>query len=49
MWEVVQMLTSGKAEYESRSKEYLMLEFNDAEQIEAVTSPRIINSHLFLR
>ena len=43
------MLTSGKAEYESRSKEHLMLEFIEAERFDNMPSPRIINSHLSLR
>ena len=43
------MLTSGKAEYESRAKEHLMLEFIDAERFVSMPSPRIINSHLSLR
>ena len=49
VWEVVHMLTSGKAEYESRSKEHLMLEFIEAERFDNMPSPRIINSHLSLR
>ena len=43
------MLTSGRAEYEPRAKEHLMLELNDTERTEAMTSPRIINSHLLFR
>ncbi|KAK7088603.1 sulfotransferase 1E1-like isoform X2 [Littorina saxatilis] len=47
--EVVHMLTSGKTEYETRSKEHFMLEFTDVERFETMPSPRLINSHMHLR
>lgn len=48
LWEVVHMLTSGKVEYEKRTKDHLMPEFNDVEKFLEMPSPRILNSHLFL-
>lgn len=49
IWEVTQMLVSGKAEYDTRPKEEVMMEFVEVEHFELLTSPRVINSHLFLR
>ncbi|XP_070204183.1 sulfotransferase 1A1-like isoform X2 [Littorina saxatilis] len=49
IWEVTQMLTKGKAEHDPLPKEMVMVEFNPVEVLEPVPSPRVINSHLFLR
>ncbi|XP_025090231.1 sulfotransferase 1A1-like isoform X2 [Pomacea canaliculata] len=46
LWEVTSMLVQGKAEYETRRKEQLMVEFVDVDMIEAMASPRILNTHL---
>ncbi|XP_025092463.1 sulfotransferase 1A1-like [Pomacea canaliculata] len=45
-WEVVNMLLSGKAEYQKQKKETMMLEVTEVETIEALPSPRVLNSHL---
>ncbi|XP_076452583.1 sulfotransferase 2A1-like [Babylonia areolata] len=49
LWEVTHMLTSGRAEYDPRDKSQLMAEFTEVARLDALPSPRIINSHLFLR
>lgn len=49
IWEVAQMLISGKAEHDLRSKEEVMMEFVEVENFHSLPSPRVINSHLFLR
>ncbi|PVD32859.1 hypothetical protein C0Q70_08306 [Pomacea canaliculata] len=46
LWEVTSMLLQGKAEYDSRPKEELMMEFIDVDKLEKTPSPRILNSHL---
>nr|KAG5713168.1 hypothetical protein BaRGS_007695 [Batillaria attramentaria] len=40
------MLLAGKAEYESRAKEHLMIEFSTIDKIQAEASPRVFNTHL---
>lgn len=40
------MLLQGKAEYENRAKEELMIEFTNIDKLEKTPSPRILNSHL---
>lgn len=45
IWEIVSMVMKGTAEYETSSKEALMLEFQSAETISSKPSPRILNSH----
>ena len=40
------MLLTGRAEYETRTKESLMLEFLTKETIDSLPSPRILNTHL---
>ncbi|PVD32858.1 hypothetical protein C0Q70_08305 [Pomacea canaliculata] len=46
LWEVTSMLLQGKAEYDPRRKEQLMMEFVDVDEMAAMQSPRILNSHL---
>ena len=43
------MLVAGKAEHDSRSKENAMIEFNETADMDFIPSPRVLNSHLFLR
>ncbi|KAK3605556.1 hypothetical protein CHS0354_013196 [Potamilus streckersoni] len=49
IWEIVSMLRKGKAEYDTKIKETAMLEFLSKDQIEALESPRILNTHFSLR
>nr|KAG5694360.1 hypothetical protein BaRGS_002214 [Batillaria attramentaria] len=41
------MLLSGKVEYETRTKENLMIEFLTKDKIDSLPSPRILNTHLY--
>lgn len=48
VWEVVKMLRKGQADIEARTKEAVMLEFQDVDRLPAVAaepSPRTLNSH----
>ena len=47
LWEVVGMLLRGKAERIKVEKEHYMLECSDAETLEKLESPRILNSHIY--
>ncbi|KAL3842281.1 hypothetical protein ACJMK2_020312 [Sinanodonta woodiana] len=49
IWEIVSMLRKGKAEYDTKIKETAMLEFISKDQIEALESPRNLNTHFPLR
>lgn len=40
------MLVRGTAEYDSRPKEQLMMEFSDFDKLQQIPSPRMFNSHL---
>ena len=40
------MLLTGKVEYETRTKENLMIDFITKEAIDNLDSPRILNTHL---
>ncbi|XP_025090205.1 sulfotransferase 1A3-like isoform X2 [Pomacea canaliculata] len=46
LWEVLSMLLQGKAQYDNRVKEQLMMEISDLDKLEQTPSPRIFNSHL---
>ncbi|XP_025090216.1 sulfotransferase family cytosolic 1B member 1-like [Pomacea canaliculata] len=46
LWEVLSMLVRGTAEYDSRPKEQLMMEFSDFDKLQQIPSPRMFNSHL---
>ncbi|KAK7487793.1 hypothetical protein BaRGS_00020934 [Batillaria attramentaria] len=46
LWEVLYMLLAGKAEYEPRAKEHLMMEFTTLDKMDAEPSPRVFNTHL---
>ena len=47
--EILHMLTSGATEYSGRIKAYTMLEFcNDLTFLDTLTSPRLLNSHLYM-
>ncbi|KAL8562595.1 hypothetical protein ACOMHN_045859 [Nucella lapillus] len=45
LWEVTSMLVAGKAQYEKRSKVFSMLDTSRIEDIRALPSPRVLNSH----
>ncbi|KAL3842286.1 hypothetical protein ACJMK2_020317 [Sinanodonta woodiana] len=49
IWEIVSMLRKRKAEYDPRIKETAMLEFLSKDQMEAMESPRNLNTHFPLR
>ena len=49
VWEMVQMLQAGEAKYDKRSKETLMIDFMPTEKIDALESPRTLNSHFLFR
>ncbi|KAL3842280.1 hypothetical protein ACJMK2_020311 [Sinanodonta woodiana] len=49
IWEIVSMLRKGKAEYDPKIKETAMLELLSKDQIEALESPRNLNTHFPLR
>ncbi|KAL8566424.1 hypothetical protein ACOMHN_012002 [Nucella lapillus] len=49
LWEVMSMLTAGRAQHEGRSKELAMLEATEVERIQSQPSPRVLNSHLPFR
>nr|KAG5690250.1 hypothetical protein BaRGS_026702 [Batillaria attramentaria] len=40
------MLLSGKAEYETRTKEFAMMEATEIEKTSALPSPRLLNTHV---
>ncbi|XP_070204835.1 sulfotransferase 1E1-like [Littorina saxatilis] len=46
LWEVSCMLLTGKAEYETRAKEQVMLEAAQIQAVEQMTSPRVLNTHV---
>ncbi|KAK7088288.1 sulfotransferase 1A2-like [Littorina saxatilis] len=46
LWEVGSMLLTGKAEYEKRTKEHVMMEACDVEDMDSLPSPRLLNTHL---
>lgn len=46
IWEIVSMVTKGKAEYEPTTKGDFMLEFTSLDRINSAPSPRVLNSHL---
>ncbi|KAK7474545.1 hypothetical protein BaRGS_00034190, partial [Batillaria attramentaria] len=46
LWEVGSMLLSGKAEYETRTKEFAMMEATEIEKTRALPSPRLLNTHV---
>ncbi|KAK3581502.1 hypothetical protein CHS0354_031838 [Potamilus streckersoni] len=44
-WEIVSMLVKGQADYEIDAKESAMLDYRSVEEIEAIQSPRVLNTH----
>ena len=46
MWEVLSMLHQGKAETIPYIKQFNMLEALKPENVDSISSPRILNSHL---
>ncbi|XP_025090218.1 sulfotransferase family cytosolic 1B member 1-like [Pomacea canaliculata] len=46
LWEVISMLMQGKAEYDVRPKEHLMVEMTELDKLTSMPSPRVLNSHL---
>ncbi|XP_033754210.1 sulfotransferase 1C2-like [Pecten maximus] len=49
VWEITNMLTTGKLEYLTRPKEAAMLEFNYPEEFDEIPSRRTLNTHLPIR
>ncbi|XP_060081819.1 sulfotransferase 1A1-like [Ylistrum balloti] len=49
VWEITNMLTTGKLEYLTRPKETAMMEFNYPEDFDKIPSRRTLNTHLPLR
>lgn len=49
VWEISKMLTRGKPEYDPLPKESSMLEFHYPEEFEEMTSPRVLNTHLWYK
>ena len=45
VWEMCQMLIKGKAEYYSKAKESVMLEFHLPEEFKDLPRPRVLNTH----
>ncbi|WAR01374.1 ST1B1-like protein [Mya arenaria] len=45
VWEIVQMLRKGKAEYEKDVKEAAFVDFRATDQLEEIPSPRVLNCH----
>ncbi|XP_069132472.1 sulfotransferase 1E1-like isoform X3 [Argopecten irradians] len=48
LWEIITMLLKGTTEYAAGPKEDAMLEFRPIEELNALPSPRILNTHLRL-
>ncbi|KAK3101387.1 hypothetical protein FSP39_003174 [Pinctada imbricata] len=46
LWEIASMLNKGSSEYERKTKESVMLEFNDPDQFDNLARPRVLNTHL---
>ncbi|OWF41770.1 sulfotransferase family cytosolic 1B member 1-like [Mizuhopecten yessoensis] len=46
IWEIATMLLHGRSEYTPVSKVTSMLEFNTPSELDRLTSPRVLNSHL---
>ena len=46
---MVQMLQAGEAKYDKRAKEALMIDSMPTEKIDALQSPRTLNSHFLFR
>lgn len=49
VWEIANMLTTGKLEYLTKPKESVMMEFHYPEEFDNIPSRRILNTHLPLR
>ncbi|XP_033752388.1 sulfotransferase 4A1-like isoform X2 [Pecten maximus] len=49
VWEMCNMLISGTTNFNPDSKESCMLEFRTPEQIDSISSSRVLNSHLLPR
>ncbi|WAR01373.1 ST1B1-like protein [Mya arenaria] len=45
VWEIIQMLRKGKAEYEKDVKEAAFLDFRATDHLEELQSPRVLNCH----
>ncbi|KAK3596812.1 hypothetical protein CHS0354_036652 [Potamilus streckersoni] len=46
LWEIVQMLLRGNAEYETKTKLSAMIDIRTPEELDAIASPRVLNTHL---
>ncbi|KAL3843153.1 hypothetical protein ACJMK2_021104 [Sinanodonta woodiana] len=46
LWEIVQMLLRGNTEYETRTKLSAMIDIRTPEELDAIASPRVLNTHL---
>lgn len=49
VWEIANMLTTGKLQYLTQIKEEAMMEFHYPEEFDNLASPRILNTHLPFR
>ncbi|XP_071093769.1 sulfotransferase 1C2-like isoform X3 [Haliotis cracherodii] len=49
LWEIVTMLRAGNSEYHNKPKEIAMLGMPKYERADELPSPRVLNSHLYLR
>ncbi|OWF37355.1 Sulfotransferase 1C2 [Mizuhopecten yessoensis] len=49
VWEIANMLTTGKLDYLTQPKESAMMEFNYPEEFDEMPSRRILNTHIPLR
>ncbi|PVD32999.1 hypothetical protein C0Q70_08447 [Pomacea canaliculata] len=47
MWEVGCMLLAGRPDYDKRTKENVMMEAIEVEKLQALPSPRLLNTHLY--
>ncbi|PVD36265.1 hypothetical protein C0Q70_03243 [Pomacea canaliculata] len=47
LWEMICMLSKGSVQYDANTKENYMLDFMTPEMLEAMPSPRTLNSHFY--
>ncbi|XP_025092467.1 sulfotransferase 1A1-like [Pomacea canaliculata] len=47
MWEMGSMLLAGRPDYDKRAKENVMMEAIEVEKLQALPSPRLLNTHLY--
>lgn len=49
LWEIVSMLINKTSEYDKKAKEVTMMEFRTKEELDEISSPRILNHHFPLQ